>query len=502
MDIYIRKKRWKWILFAVALLIVGVSLWYSNILVNEIRQEQIKNIRIWADAITRKANLVNYTDRLFSQLQSEERKRVSLLAQAQRRIITATNNEDLNFYLSIIADNTTIPVIQVDEDHRIINARNVDFSLDSVKYLTGALIQEFSAYNPIIVNYYGSKKIHLYYKDSRIFSELKKVMDDLLSSFFSEIVVNSASVPVIITDSTGKKVLEYGNLEEEQMQDTANVARILAHMKTQNTPIRVQLSNQGVRYIYYKDSFLLTQLQYYPYFQLGIIGIFLFIAYLLFSTARRSEQNQVWVGLAKETAHQLGTPLSSMIAWIELFKMKGLDPEIVDELGKDIDRLQTITDRFSKIGSASRLGEENLVAIIYDTITYIRSRTSSKVDFIINKPADAEIKIPINRHLFSWVIENLCKNAVDAMDGQGTVDIQLGEENRQIWIDVTDTGKGIPKSKFRTIFHPGFTSKQRGWGLGLTLSKRIIENYHNGKIFVKSSVLNKGTTIRIILRKA
>jgi signal transduction histidine kinase len=232
-----------------------------------------------------------------------------------------------------------------------------------------------------------------------------------------------------------------------------------------------------------------------------VISVFLFIAYLLFSYARKSEQNQVWVGMAKETAHQLGTPLSSMIAWIELLKLKGLDNETVTEIEKDVQRLETITDRFSKIGSSAKLERLNIVKVVHQAVAYISSRTSQKIRFEVSPPMSKVIEIPLNLHLFEWVIENVCKNAVDAMEGTGLIGIDITEDTDHIHIDISDTGKGIPKSRFKTIFHPGFTSKSRGWGLGLTLSKRIIENYHNGKIFVKSSSLGKGTTFRIIMKR-
>jgi len=499
-DIYLRKKRWKLILFAAALLIVAASLYYTNILVNEIRKDERKNVQIWADAIHQKADLVNYTNNLFEQLKNEERKRVSIVAEAQRRILTATSNEDLNFFLSIIGENTTIPVIVTDESGNIMTSRNTNLN-DAVTKLEGSLQKEFSAYPPIVVNYIYNKKIYLYYKDSNIFAKLKTVLDDLIRSFFSEVVLNSASVPVIITDSTGKVPFAYGNIPDKKMQDKLWVQQTLESMASQNTPIKIDLADTGIHYIYYQDSFLLTQLKYYPVVQFGVIAVFLLIAYLLFSYARKSEQNQVWVGMAKETAHQLGTPLSSMIAWMELLKLKGLDEETISEIEKDVQRLETITDRFSKIGSPARLEKTNIVGMIHETVKYIRSRISPKVTFTITPTPDTELFIPINLHLFEWVIENLCKNAVDAMEGSGTVNIDISEDVDHIHIDVSDTGKGIPKSRFKTIFHPGYTSKKRGWGLGLTLSKRIVENYHSGKIFVKSSTLNKGTTFRIILKK-
>lgn len=501
MNIYIRKKRWKLILFAGAAIIVSASLYYTNLLVNEIRLDERKKVAIWADAIQRKADLVNFTNKLFEQIKTEERKRVTNLADAQRLIFYAENNDYLNFLLNIISANTTIPVVQVDDDGNIVSARNVEFDPDTVLKFDGNIRRIFSVYPPVVVNYYKNKNIYLYYKDSNIFSELKVVLDDLIRFFFSEIVLNSASVPVIITDSTMQRVIQYGNLDRVKMQNPAFVRKTIQSMISQNPPIRVNIADLGTRYIFYKDSFLLTQLQYYPYVQFLVIGLFLLIAYLLFSYARRSEQNQVWVGMAKETAHQLGTPISSMAGWIELLKLKGLDPETVQEIEKDIQRLETITDRFSKIGSAAHLERTNVVKVVHDTVSYFRSRTSPKVQFLIVPALDQEIIIPINLHLFEWVIENLCKNAVDAMDGIGTVSLEITDNTNHIHIDISDTGKGIPKSRFKTIFRPGFTSKTRGWGLGLTLSKRIIENYHAGRIYVKSSAVNKGTTFRIVLKK-
>ncbi len=504
MDLYLRKKRWKLFLFGAAVVIVGVSLYFTNILVGEIRKDERRNVEIWAEAIHRKADLVNFTNKLFEKMKDEERKRASIVAEAQKQVLLAPINTDLNFYTNIIQNNTTIPVIITDKNGNITNARNVNFSLDTVKRLKGALLKEFSVYPPIVSNYLPpdpNMVLYLYYKDSNIFTELRTVLNDLIRSFFSEVVLNSASVPVIITDSTKRNVIQSGNILENKKNDTAYVTSMLRSMASQNQPIQVNIAGTGIRYIFYRDSFLLMQLRYYPYIQFMVIGLFLFIAYFLFSNTRRSEQNQVWVGMAKETAHQLGTPLSSMVAWVELLKIKGVDPETISEIEKDVNRLETITDRFSKIGSTARLEVTNVVGLVHETILYIRVRTSQRVTFTIIPDASKVILVPLNVHLFEWVIENLCKNAVDAMEGNGKVIIEITETDNQVILDVSDTGKGIPKSRFKTIFHPGFTSKQRGWGLGLTLSRRIIQNYHSGKIFVKSSTLLKGTTFRITLKK-
>jgi signal transduction histidine kinase len=308
-------------------------------------------------------------------------------------------------------------------------------------------------------------------------------------------------VPVIITDSTKRNVIEFGNIPPDKIMDIVFLDKAIAAMEQDNHVIEIDLVNQGKSYIFYQSSYLLTQLKYYPLVQLAIIALFLIIGYLMFSTARRSEQNQVWVGLAKETAHQLGTPLSSMIAWMEILEMDGVKHEAFKELNKDVTRLENITERFSKIGSIPKLETENIVEVIYHSIEYLKTRTSHKIIYEISPGIEAKILVPINLHLFEWVIENITKNAVDAMGNVGHFTVNIFEEDEQVVIDLSDTGKGIPKSKFKSIFNPGYTSKKRGWGLGLSLAERIIQNYHKGRIFVKSSSLDKGTTFRIILKK-
>ncbi|MEZ5197815.1 MAG: HAMP domain-containing sensor histidine kinase [Bacteroidales bacterium] len=500
MNIYSRKKRWKWILFSLAVVIVAVSLWYTNILVREIAMDERSNIRIWADAIHQKAELVNYTDEFFKQIKEEERKRVELLADAYRIVTLVDENEALSFFQKFFADNITIPVILTDSRGKIKITKNIDFDPDTMEFLKGDLRVRFMEYPPVKIPYEGNQHDYLFYTDSRLFTELRIVIDDLVESFFSEVVINAASVPVIITDSA-KNVLEYGKLDPKKASDSLYIQNTLKHMADDNEPIEIELADKGKRYIFYQDSELLKRIMFFPYFQLGVIGIFLFISYILFSSARRSEQNQVWVGLAKETAHQLGTPMSSMMAWIELLKMEGQNSETIVELNKDVERLKKITERFSKIGSEPKLKNENIVKVVYDSVEYIKSRSSKKVSFKILQPHNLEINVPINLHLFEWVIENVCKNAIDAIGGDGKIEVDIQEEEKLVLIDITDDGKGIPKSKFKTIFNPGYTSKKRGWGLGLSLAKRIVNEYHKGKIFVKSSVLNKGTTFRIILRK-
>jgi signal transduction histidine kinase len=502
LNIYAKKKQWKLFLLSAALAIVAGSMWYTNIIVNKVAQEEMKNITIWADAIQSKTKLVAYIESFFEEIRAEDRKRVELLAEAYKQLIRTDNPDaDLTFYVDIIRSNNNIPVILADENGEIINAKNIDFDHDTVPFLTGKLLEEFSVYPPIEARYFQNRKNYLYYKDSRLYSELRDVLDDLIKSFFDEVVINAASVPVIITDSTKRNLRAWGNIEEEIIENPQLLKQTILEMENDNPPIEITLADQGKSFIFYKGSYLLTQLTFYPVVQLGIIALFLIAGYFMFSTARRSEQNQVWVGLAKETAHQLGTPLSSMIAWLEIMKMNGEQNEAIEELSKDVVRLEKITERFSKIGSVPNLESQNIVEVIHNSVAYLKTRTSRKIIYQINPGLDIGIYAPVNLHLFEWVIENITKNAIDAMGSKGKFTIDIIEENGFVHIDLSDTGKGIPKSKFRSIFNPGYTSKKRGWGLGLSLAERIIKFYHRGKIYVKSSVVDKGTTFRITLRK-
>ncbi len=489
-------------MFGAAVLIVTVTLWYTNLLVREIGEDERMSINIWANAIQRKANLVNYTKEFFDQIEEEEMKRAKLLAEAYRNFRFEEESRTVEFYRQMMEYNTTIPIILTDEEGNIQLYKNIpEGEMQGITVMTDSLSREFSSFDPIRIVLVGEEYQLLYFKESTIFTELRQVLDDLVQSFFSEVVGSSASVPVIVTDSSGLRVIESGNLDKNRLQDPEYVAGLIADMAYENEPIRIMLPDYGPSYIYYMNSALMRQIMYYPYVMLAVISVFLFISYLLFSTARKSEQNLVWIGMSKETAHQLGTPLSSIMAWIELLKMKGENTGELAEIEKDIKRLEDITDRFSKIGSPAKLEADNLVSVLEESIRYLQPRVSKRVSIILQKTGDHPVMVPLNRQLFEWVVENLCKNAIDAMSGSGSITISIEETNHHVSIDFEDTGKGIPKSQFKTIFNPGFTSKKRGWGLGLSLSRRIIVNYHKGKIFVKSSVIDKGTVIRIVLKK-
>jgi K+-sensing histidine kinase KdpD len=319
-------------------------------------------------------------------------------------------------------------------------------------------------------------------------------------TFLVDVVNRNISIPVIITDSLGHILVEK-NITYTEGNKGKVLARNLIKMKEDNDPIIISVSETETQYLHYRDSVLLQNLKYYPIIQFAVIFLFILVAYLAFSSSRNAEQNQVWVGMSKETAHQLGTPISSLMAWVELLKMQNIDETLIQEFEKDTQRLEKITERFSKIGSIPELIRTDVADTIRSTVAYLRTRSSGKVKYILDFDEQEKYEVPLNASLFSWVIENLCKNAIDAMNNSGTIQISIVEKGDQILIDLADTGKGISKSYFKTVFQPGFTTKKRGWGLGLSLAKRIVENYHKGKIFLKQSEINKGTTFRIILQK-
>ena len=344
------------------------------------------------------------------------------------------------------------------------------------------------------------KKVELWAEATHQLIELD--LNDTVTNinFLVKVIENNNTVPVILMNEKGDTTTTR-NLKSKRLKNPKYIARQVEIMKKEHDPIEIVLGNDEKNFIYYKDSLILTKLAYFPYVQLGVIILFILVAYLAFSSSRKFEQNQVWVGLTKETAHQLGTPTSSLMGWVNVLKMKKVDPQLVNDFEQDVVRLEKITERFSKVGSKPILTSTNIIPVIINGINYIKSRSSSKIRFNIGFSEADDIKIPLNIPLFEWVIENLSKNAIDAMKGEGTFEIKLTNNTQVIFIDFIDTGRGLHKSMFKTIFKPGFTSKERGWGLGLSLSKRIIEMYHDGKIYVLNSEVNKGTTIRIVLKK-
>lgn len=323
-----------------------------------------------------------------------------------------------------------------------------------------------------------------------------------------EIVTANSTIPVIMTDEN-ENPEQYRNLpkadeEKDPKKRRFYLSETIKEMRAQHEPIEITLrvSDEvyGKKFIFYENSLLLSQLAYYPYVQLTIIAVFVLVIFFLYNYSRAAEQNRVWVGLAKETAHQLGTPLSSLMAWSEYFKSTyPQEHDVMSEFDKDVKSLETITERFSNIGSVPQLKPENISKVVEEIVAYLSVRLSTKISLSIESFPNKNIETKLNKSLFAWVIENLLKNAADAMEGKGSIKIKIMKVNEGVAIDISDTGKGLSKSAVRSIFRPGFTTKKRGWGLGLTLAKRIIENYHKGKIFVKHSEPGVGTTFRIFL---
>ncbi len=322
-------------------------------------------------------------------------------------------------------------------------------------------------------------------------------------TFASKVIAENTTIPLFITDDQ-MQWIDQMNLDTGRLKkDPEYLNRKFKEFQKLHQPILFDYSTPGMPgrgYVVYGDSALLARLQFYPVLLMMVTLVFLLIVVVAIRNAQRSIQNQVWVGMSKETAHQLGTPLSSIVAWMELLKESGANPEWIDEMGKDVSRLQLIADRFSKIGSVPLLVEENLIDRIQNMVNYMRSRKPQKVNIDFKYEED-NVEVLLSGPLFDWVIENLIRNALDAMGGEGHILIELHNQPRIVTIDITDTGKGIPKKDFKKVFAPGYSTKQRGWGLGLSLAKRIIEEYHNGSIFVKHSEPGKGTTFRIIFRR-
>lgn len=313
-------------------------------------------------------------------------------------------------------------------------------------------------------------------------------------SFVQQVIEANTTIPVILVTQEDS-VISYKNIPE-RLQESRKLQQLVEEYKKSNTPIEIVFSDTERQYLYYGNSLLLIQLSYFPFVQLIAVFIFLvFVIWALLST-KKAEQNEVWVGLSKETAHQLGTPISSLMAWTEIFKSKYIEDSMFGEMEKDVNRLRTIAERFSQIGSKTDLEIVNLNQVIHNAVDYLRTRISKKITLSIQE--NEVLYCELNVSLFEWVIENLCKNAADAMSGDGIIKIQLLQKGKEIRIDVIDNGKGISKHNSRKIFNPGFTTKKRGWGLGLSLAKRIIEEYHQGKIFVQHTEIDKGTTFRII----
>jgi len=354
----------------------------------------------------------------------------------------------------------------------------------------------------VLVNKLASeerKKIVTWTEAIRL-SSLPDSISNIDLFFLLSITEGNTTIPLLLVDEDDN-VQVYMNMKVPERDQDLFLQKKLQRFKKGHAPIVFEFDENSKNYVYYDDSSVLKRLQIFPYAQLGVVSIFIIVSFLALSSSKKAEQNRVWVGLSKETAHQLGTPISSLMAWVEYLKTKDLDIKFLSEMDKDVQRLKTIAERFSKIGSNMSPEPMDLGIAIHNAINYMSKRVSSKVKFKYHF-LDESVLVLMNESLFGWVIENLIKNAVDAMDGKGTITFNIHHaEKKTVKLDISDTGKGISKSKFKTVFQPGYTTKNRGWGLGLSLVRRIIESYHHGKIQVLRSEMNVGTTFRIELKK-
>ena len=341
-------------------------------------------------------------------------------------------------------------------------------------------------------------KIESYAQAVQLLGSAEELNSDVQKYLF-EIISGNKTMPVVLVEETGE-INQVMNISDEIQNDPGRMNKLVRKMKELHDPIEINLGVLGKQFVYYENSPLLIRLQYYPIILIFIIILFVYFSFWYFRTLKNTEQSFLWAGMAKETAHQIGTPLSSLLGWVEILKMEEVNQEPVLEIEKDIHRLNQITERFSKIGSLPELQTNNIVEVTKTTVNYLRDRISKKVDLQF-KSEKGEIRIPLNIALYSWVIENLVKNAVDAMHNKGAISVYISDSEQLVTISVADTGPGIPKNLHKRIFEPGFTTKQRGWGLGLSLAKRIIQDYHKGKIFVAKSDKGSGTEIKIILKK-
>ncbi|MCB9223816.1 MAG: HAMP domain-containing histidine kinase [Crocinitomicaceae bacterium] len=529
MNLYHKKQRWKIALLGIAIILVGASLWFSFSIVEKVQQREVDRIEQWADAVKRKSELVKLTNNAFEELsqsieQLKERdfQKMEMWALAINEISKPLN--DYSFVIEILERTNSIPVIITDMEENVVSSYNLsnldtlilrkinaDFPEATKKFKDSTLrsmrTDSLDAYvkfwqiqhAPLEIDLYYGEKQKVFYFDS-IYYKTQKLealefsRDSLINAFSDELVTNEYLVPVMFIDKETRDVISTNRPDF----DSTNANQIIEALIITGDSIEVELGSGHIGVIYYEHSEEVTQMKFFPIVQFFIIGLFVLIAYIAFSTFRKAEQDQVWAGMAKETAHQLGTPISSLMAWNQLLESKGVDESITSEINKDIDRLNTVTNRFSKIGSEAVLEEGNIVNTVRSVVDYLRLRISSKIDLFFECEQE-NIQLRYNSSLIEWAIENIAKNAVDSMEGVGSIMISVQQIEDEVIIDITDTGKGIPANKIKSVFRPGFTTKKRGWGLGLSLVKRIIEEFHKGKVFVQKSEIDVGTTFRIQL---
>ena len=500
MDLYSAKQRWKVVLIFISLLIIGSSLFVSNNMIQKIAERERSKAKEWATALKKKVELVELNARIFKSLREKEREKIQLVVEAQKTLLNPSDlslNQDLAFTLNIIESNKDIPVILLNDDGTLAQYRNLDTNVlvnNSQEGILSLADQWRKEGHEFKINVFGDMHMSFLYGVSAEYLRLQKQSDSLITSFNKDLGNQSNLIPVLFFDPAKQRVIS-SNLPRKEVSPK-HLNKTIANLSSQNPPIRMNFGS-GEKLLYFSDSPEVKQLIWLPYIQFGVVGLIVVIGYLLFSTYRKAEQNQVWAGMAKETAHQLGTPLSSLMAWVSYLENEDIDPMVPREMHKDLQRLEKITDRFSKIGSGAKLIEEDFVHTIEHNLNYLKARLSDKIDIEFTVDGQRPMIVLHNPSLMEWVVENICKNAVDAMGGVGKLKVHIQEVPEWVHVDITDTGKGLTQKQFKTIFQPGYSTKKRGWGLGLTLVKRIVEEYHKGKVFVVTSELDKGTTFRI-----
>ncbi len=514
MNLYSKKQRWKIGLLSIALILIALSLYFSNTIVQKVSTRERYRVTQWAEAIKKKAELVQLTNQTFTQLRDLEKDKMELWALATKQILKPIDDSGMPDYelpFKITEKNKNIPVILYDNQSKEVSEfRNLGFEFDDFKnqhpHQNDSLLKVLfnkrlihianSWKNQISIEIDKNWTIICAYTDSKEITKLENNRDSLIKAFNKELKTNKGAVPVLLVNAENSKIIA-SNIPDISNE---NVKSHIQRLKINNKPISIVFSSRQNSLLYYDDSPELKQLQYFPYIQFIIFTLFIFVGYLILNTFRKAEQNQVWAGMAKETAHQLGTPLSSLLAWVQYLESIELDPTITSEMQKDVARLEQVANRFSKIGSTTQLENTDIVQTVSSVFNYLKTRVSSKISFEFSATS-SEILVPHNPALIEWVIENICKNAVDSMETEGRLKINIHPTENEVYIDIQDTGKGIPHNQFKTIFKPGFTTKKRGWGLGLSLVRRIIKEYHKGNVFVLHSETDKGTTFRITLRK-
>ncbi len=487
----------KWLILGITVLLAVVALVEINRVSIQMRRAEVEKVKLWANAISQKAQLVNYSEEFFASVALDERRKMELYTNILCSFDRMGNDADADFsldYVRYIVDSCETAIIITDADSIITVPREL-----AGEKLEGERLKEFSHNEPFHYRIWGMS-MTLYYKESRMYTELRHVLDGFNRSFLDEITNNGVLVPVLVVDSLQGEVLASGNMEEREFGSPEALSARLCEMEEENDPIEFRLPNGQRAYLFYENTPMLKALRWVPLLYLFVFGVLLLVSYYLFRTARGMEQNRIWVGMAKETAHQLGTPISSLMAWTQYLEGKTFNSEYAAEVNKDLNRLETVAHRFSKIGSVPELEYQGVCAAISNALGYLQTRSSRKVKFVTSFPEE-DIRVPMNSYLFEWVIENVCKNAIDAMEGVGTFTVVVSSDSRHVYVDLGDTGRGMPPSVQKRVFESGFSTKPRGWGLGLSLAKRIINEYHKGRIFVKYSVEGQGTVFRIMLNR-